>query len=143
MLSEGYINVDAIAVELASLDEAQFRARFPRAAELIRNAPHMSYRVRADFEGQACFAHVYFKGGRLTSLSLTMDCDWGPEWEGKIWEHSYLEMLAREHTAWLGRLLGREQAVERVDFAWGGASVNIDTKGWGCSLSIAPRRAVA
>lgn len=141
MLSEGYIDVDAVRVELASLSELEFRAQFPRATELIENAPHRSYALGpADVEGQSCFSHFYFTDGRLTALSLTLDGDWGEPWTDKVWELSYLEMLEREHRSWLGRLLGRAEAVARVEFEWGGASVNIDTKGWGTSLCMRPRR---
>lgn len=141
MINEGKWEINGRVFELLTLDEEAVVSASIGAVEVYRFGDYVTfYLANAQVEGEAFNVRFYFCKGQITDVELHLLRDYGPEWKGKVWEESFLEMLAQVQADWLGHRLSQPTAVWKALFSWGKISVEIDRKGWNASIYVSPSK---
>ena len=142
MLKDGVVNIGEHRIDVTNFAEATLLNMGIGALESSRNGDYASHLLReADLEGEPCTLEFYFQSGNLTRLSVSPDRQFGPYWDDKIWDKSFLFMEEEVYAEWLGKVLGAPGPVKLAEFSWGRVRVSVDHhKGWSTSISIVPNR---
>ncbi len=142
MLKDGVLDINQHQVDVTNFEETTLLNMRIGAVESLRNGENVSYVLReANVDGESCALRLHFLSGNLTQISLSLDRKFGPYWDDKIWDKSFLFMKEEVYAEWLGRMLGRPGPVKSAEFSWGEVGVSVDHhKGWSTSIYIVPRR---
>lgn len=142
MLKDGVVQIGEHRIDVTRFAEATLLNMGIGAVESSRNGEYVSYVLReAHVEGAPCALRLYFQSGNLTRISLSLDRQFGPYWNDKVWDKSFLFMEEEVYAEWLSKVLGRPGPVKSAEFSWGEVGVSVDhQKGWSTSIYIVPNR---
>ena len=142
MLIEGVIELSKHRIDVTAFTEATLLSMGVGAIESSRNGEYVSHVLKeANAEGEPCTLSFHFQSGNLTHISLYPSRRFGPYWDDKIWDKSFLFMEEEVYAEWLGKVLGTPGPVKLAEFSWGSVRVSVDHhKGWSTSISIVPNR---